>query len=225
VHWGGFSFNKKSMNENFSTTGDPLASVLETPQTEQSNQPGSAEPQTPTDAASIAAATVGRRGRKPGRHKRDCTCPKCLAKKDSSTVDPSPAEPESAKVVEIVTEQDRQICRETIKAVTHTIDCVTALAVDAKCTKAKIPARKATEFVQLSQFKPEIRDGIVTTGTLVAEKHGCIKILPEISLIGFLVAHIGCIVKLCREIDNLAPPIDVEATVTPDNAPGTQKQS
>lgn len=204
------------------------AGVAATTPTTETNQPSATEPQATTDAARIASDIVGKRLRKSGRHKANCECPRCLAKKLGQTPEPSSPEPEPAKVVEIVTEQDRQICRETIKAITHTIDVVTALAIDGKCTKAQIPARQAKEFVALSQFKPEIREGIVQTGTLVAEKQGCIKILPEVSLIGFLVAHLGLIVKLCKEIENLAPPIDVAATITPmpdpGNAPGAQKQ-
>jgi hypothetical protein len=203
------------------------AGVAATAQPEQTNQPNFAEPQTPTDAASVAAATVGRRGRKPGRHKRDCQCPKCQAKKDGSTPDPTSVEPDPVKPVEIVTDQDREICRQTIKAVTQTVDCISAIGVDKKCKKSQINSRKTQEFVALSQFKPEVREGIVLTGTVVAEKHGCIKVLPEISLLGFIVAHVLCMVKLFNDIESLAPPIDVESTITPEpnkDAPGAQKQ-
>jgi hypothetical protein len=191
----------------------------ETQQTISENPPVA---QAPVDPAVLASAAVAKRR---GRHVKDCTCDKCQAKRASGANGTSTAQSVSGDPVEVVTDTDRKIASQAILGITRGADCIATIIFDDIVETAKLEPRKAEKILAGVAMQDDLRTGFQETGVACAEKHGCVKIAPELGLIALGVAYVGGLLKLARDVKRMAPPIEVESEVKSDDRPEPQKQS
>ncbi len=191
------------------------------PETQQTIPPVNAESQPQNDPAILASAAVTKRR---GRHVKDCTCEKCVAKRAGGNSGASNSQSTTDGNVEVVTDADRKIASLSILGITRGADCIASIIVGDAVDTAKLEEKKADAILGKVPMQDDLRTGFQETGVAVAEKHGCVKIAPELGLIALGVAYVGGLLKLLQDIKRMAPPIDVQAEVTQNDRPESQKQ-
>src|SRR5687768_10728859 len=85
---------------------------------------------------------------------------------------------------DVVTEQDRQMFRETAKSVTVLIDVLAVTIFQNQMSSLSYSKNDTVEFCAQIPMKPELREQFVSSGTVLAEKYGFIKIGPEAAFVG-----------------------------------------
>jgi hypothetical protein len=191
-------------------------------ETQQTIPQDNAATQTAVDPAQLASAAVAKRR---GRHVKDCNCEKCQVKRASGASGTQDNKSVAGDPVEVVTETDRKIASQAILGITRGADCISAIVFGDIVETAKLEPKKADAVLAKVAMQDDLRTGFQETGVAVAEKHGCVKIAPELGLIALGIAYVGGLFKLAQDIKRMAPPIEVEAEVKTDDRPESQKQS
>ena len=112
-----------------------------------------------------------------GRHPKGCACGNCV-QSNPALRSPARAKP-GAESVPLVTDIDRQLARDAIKALTLTLDSLSLLAVNIALTK-KDADDETKKFALDKCAMPEAtRQGMMNSGAAIAEKYGVCKLAPE----------------------------------------------
>lgn len=105
----------------------------------------------------------------------------------------------------IVTDQDRQLFRETAKSVTVLIDVLAVNAFQNQMSSLGYGRADIVEFTSKIPMKPELREQMVNSGTLLAEKYGFIRIGPEAAFAACCLTYAYSLMELKKAIVANAP--------------------
>lgn len=142
--------------------------------------------ESPKNAAGIAGNLLdsrrNERAEKRGRHPKGCVCGNCKQSQKSSVSLASPKTgKQSIAVIPPVSEIDRQIARDAIRAATHLMDSFSVLCVVTVAKKKGADKITIDDATDKSVMPKETREGLATTGAAVLEKYQMVKLAPEIS--------------------------------------------
>lgn len=110
-------------------------------------------------------------------------------------------------------EQDRELCRDTLRELTKLSDLLAVNAVESRMVKLRYHHNDISAVIQQVPMKPELREGIVKAGALTCEKYG-FKVGPEVTLAALGVSYIYGLMQLLKEINKNAPPIPKQEDTT-----------
>lgn len=145
-----------------------------------------------------------------GRHPKNCACGRC---KQSQTPVENLVANSRLETVQLdtpratilppapATEAEKELTRQSLLAVTHTMDGLAVLAVNS------ILRRKGADAETINFAKGKIimtdgtRQGIVISGAAIAEKHGLTRLMPEVSLGIHLTAWLAGLASLVSDLN------------------------
>jgi hypothetical protein len=153
----------------------------------------------------------------PGRHKKDCACANCAAKRagvvpatgggsvktGGNTVVKTVQS--SLPPVEIYSETDRRLAKEAIKAVTQIMDTTAGAVLEFVAYRKGADKKTCEQVAELSKMPDGCRNGICDSGAVVAEKYGKLKMMPEATLLLFVGQWFSGMTKSVIEILRLPP--------------------
>ena len=160
-----------------------------------------AKPATPPPNANISNraldAVITRR--KAGRHKADCNCENCAKRRESGGKNDAGKSGKAASPAAVAL--DDATCKAAIEGLTHICDLSGTLIVERELRPLSfLTVADKTQFLEKVPMRKEIRSGVVTSGSAVAQKYGVTKMLPEVALSGFILSYFGGVLMLVREI-------------------------
>jgi hypothetical protein len=95
------------------------------------------------------------------------------------------------------------MAKQAVIALTHTIDTVVIFHFTGKAQRAGFDERNTKNLVDGIVMRDEVRQGVAVSAAQVAEKYGVIGVMPEITLVGYLGAYFGSIVRLNLQMEKL----------------------
>jgi hypothetical protein len=132
-------------------------------------------------SADLLASRRNERTEKRGRHPKGCVCGNCKQSQKTGVAHVAKTSKQAAAVGPVVTEIDRQIAREAIKAATHLMDSFSVLCVVTVAKKKGADNATLNDATEKATMPKETRDGIATTGAAVLEKYNAVRFAPELA--------------------------------------------